>query len=168
MTLALELVNSLWWRGRGDAAVDRLDDPDWLASFSSGLGLPRPADLQPLRALRAELIRLVERQTGLEVLEPFLARGTLRRRLTADGRLELAPAELDWDWGLSEIAASFVELLADGERERLKVCANEECGWSFYDTSRNRSRRWCSSSLCGNTDKVRRFRERRRGLQRGA
>ncbi|MCL6580471.1 MAG: CGNR zinc finger domain-containing protein [Firmicutes bacterium] len=39
-----------------------------------------------------------------------------------------------------------------------KVCANADCGWLFYDDSRNRSRRWCDGRYCGNLIKVRRFR----------
>ncbi|HSG18327.1 MAG TPA: CGNR zinc finger domain-containing protein, partial [Anaerolineae bacterium] len=32
----------------------------------------------------------------------------------------------------------------------------------FIDTSRNRSRRWCSMESCGNRAKVRQHRERKR------
>jgi predicted RNA-binding Zn ribbon-like protein len=35
----------------------------------------------------------------------------------------------------------------------------------FFDRSRNRSRRWCNMQVCGNRDKVRRFR-RRQGSSR--
>ena len=42
--------------------------------------------------------------------------------------------------------------------ERLKACP--QCGWSFYDYSRNRSATWCSMSLCGNRLKTRAYRRR--------
>jgi predicted RNA-binding Zn ribbon-like protein len=44
--------------------------------------------------------------------------------------------------------------------ERVRECANHDCGWLFLDLSRNRSRKWCDMSSCGNRAKVRRFRER--------
>jgi predicted RNA-binding Zn ribbon-like protein len=44
---------------------------------------------------------------------------------------------------------------------RVRVCASETYGWLFIDTSKNRTRRWCSMSDCGNRAKVRRFRARR-------
>ncbi len=47
---------------------------------------------------------------------------------------------------------------------RLKVCARDSCRWAFYDTSRNRSGRWCSMAGCGNIVKMRRaYRTRKAG-----
>lgn len=43
---------------------------------------------------------------------------------------------------------------------RLKVCANEECRWSFYDSSKNRSATWCDMAICGSRAKMRAYRER--------
>jgi predicted RNA-binding Zn ribbon-like protein len=40
-------------------------------------------------------------------------------------------------------------------------CEGEGCSWLFLDTSRNRSRRWCSMEDCGNRAKARRHYERR-------
>jgi predicted RNA-binding Zn ribbon-like protein len=42
------------------------------------------------------------------------------------------------------------------EWARLKVCARDSCRWAFFDTSRNRSGRWCSMAGCGNIVKMRR------------
>jgi predicted RNA-binding Zn ribbon-like protein len=44
---------------------------------------------------------------------------------------------------------------------RLKVCGNPDCGRVFYDSSRNRSARWCSMATCGNRMKGRAYRRRR-------
>jgi len=57
---------------------------------------------------------------------------------------------------LETVAA--VDLLRTGPLDRLKVCA--ACPWLFLDTSRNRSRRWCSMSDCGARLKMRRYRAR--------
>jgi len=46
--------------------------------------------------------------------------------------------------------------------ERIKLCAGEDCGWLFYDASRNLTRRWCSMADCGNLAKARRHYARRR------
>jgi predicted RNA-binding Zn ribbon-like protein len=50
----------------------------------------------------------------------------------------------------------------DGSWARLKVCANDECRWAFYDRSRNHGGTWCEMSACGNRLKNREFRARRR------
>lgn len=168
MNAALELVNSEWWRGRPGGVEDKLDDPAWLGSYvlKTGLGLenlPSPAELVELKALRASLRALVEHAPGasLASLDAAIAKGAVRRRIV-DGAVELEPVRRDWSWAVSEIAASFLDLLAHGESDRIKVCANDECQWSFYDESKNRSRRWCGAATCGTADKVRRFRERQR------
>ncbi|MBW3111647.1 CGNR zinc finger domain-containing protein [Bacillus sp. MCCB 382] len=59
---------------------------------------------------------------------------------------------------LPPILQSAVDLLVSkNELERVKQCEGDPCGWLFFDTSRNRSRRWCSMADCGNRAKVRRF-----------
>jgi predicted RNA-binding Zn ribbon-like protein len=50
--------------------------------------------------------------------------------------------------------------MAAGTFQRLKVCANEACQLTFFDSSKNRSGRWCSMSRCGNRMKGRAYRRR--------
>lgn len=69
---------------------------------------------------------------------------------------------IGWDLVLWHIAKSFADMLCNHDQSRIKICDNPDCGWVFYDTSRNKSRRWCSESSCGNLMKVRRFRERQK------
>lgn len=89
----------------------------------------------------------------------------------AMARVELIPAPDRFRWtvgaatpDLAEplwmFARSAFELLLSPDLGRVRVCANHECGWLFLDLSRNRSRKWCDMSSCGNRAKVRRFRER--------
>jgi predicted RNA-binding Zn ribbon-like protein len=53
--------------------------------------------------------------------------------------------------------------IADGSWERLKICPGDDCGWAFYDNSRNRTGRWCSMSVCGGRAKARTHYRRLRG-----
>jgi predicted RNA-binding Zn ribbon-like protein len=46
------------------------------------------------------------------------------------------------------LARSAAELLTSEQLSRVRVCASETCGWLFIDTSKNRTRRWCSMSDC--------------------
>ncbi|MHB1193898.1 MAG: CGNR zinc finger domain-containing protein [Longimicrobiales bacterium] len=55
---------------------------------------------------------------------------------------------------LAPVAAAAAELLAHGDRSRLRRCSAEGCGRWFYDVSRNGRRRWCSMARCGNRAKV--------------
>jgi len=54
------------------------------------------------------------------------------------------------------LAVAGLDLLRSGPLDRLKAC--EDCPWLFLDTSRNRSRRWCSMADCGTRAKMRRYR----------
>lgn len=74
----------------------------------------------------------------------------------------LAPVGTDARAGLAGVLAAVGEAAADGSWSRLKVCPADDCRWAFYDTSRNRSRTWCSMQVCGNRTKTRAFRARRR------
>lgn len=73
-----------------------------------------------------------------------------------DGFEGLFVAERDGAMGeISPVAVSAAELLSGGDLSRLKECENPECTLYFYDTSKNRSRRWCSMTSCGNVMKAR-------------
>ena len=67
------------------------------------------------------------------------------------------------DRPIGEILISITASMAAGTWPRLKVCANEACQRAFYDTSRNRSGRWCSMAVCGNRMKGRNYRQRHAG-----
>jgi predicted RNA-binding Zn ribbon-like protein len=55
------------------------------------------------------------------------------------------------------------QAMIDGSFSRLKVCPGEDCGWAFYDHSRNQTGRWCSMSVCGGRAKARTHYRRLRG-----
>ncbi len=174
----LDLLNSDWHDHRGTGRTeDRLRHPAWVRDFVARWGFadagrPGPDDVEALAALRSLVRRMVDRlQAGrdpsdrdLAALDRVLARApeVIHLARTTDGyRLEPAPLRRDWDWVLARIARSFADLLAGGDPGRIKVCENPDCGWVFYDESKNRTRRWCED-VCGNLMKVRRFRERQK------
>lgn len=80
-----------------------------------------------------------------------------------------------WDWTGAEDALDQIlwpvvhdaaGLLTSQDLDRVGQCADDRCGWLFLDTSRNRSRRWCSMEDCGNRAKARRHYERERAVRR--
>jgi predicted RNA-binding Zn ribbon-like protein len=69
----------------------------------------------------------------------------------------------DLDRPLYAVARSALDLLTTGPLERLKFCPDGfGCGWLFVDTTKNRSRRWCSMDTCGAAVKIKRQTARRR------
>ncbi|GAA2229565.1 CGNR zinc finger domain-containing protein [Streptomyces amakusaensis] len=62
---------------------------------------------------------------------------------------------------LAAVARDAVELLTDpAARSGLRQCAGEGCRRVYLDTSRGHRRRWCSSEVCGNRERVARHRRR--------
>jgi predicted RNA-binding Zn ribbon-like protein len=68
----------------------------------------------------------------------------------------------DLDQIVWPVARAAAELLVSAELERVRVCSDDTCGWLFIDTTRNRSRRWCTMESCGNRAKARRHYEQER------
>lgn len=67
---------------------------------------------------------------------------------------------------LSQIASSAAHLVRSDKLERVKECSSDTCASLFIDESKNRSRRWCDMSDCGNKAKARRFYRRSKEQKR--
>ena len=83
-------------------------------------------------------------------------------RAISHATLAMGDGGLSWQWTTPttktlawELATSAVALLSDGPTDRIKVCPT--CGFVFLDTTKNRSRRWCSMDDCGKQEKIRRY-----------
>lgn len=62
---------------------------------------------------------------------------------------------------LAAVARDAVDLLTDpAARASLRQCEGDNCPIVYLDTSRGRRRRWCSSEICGNRERVARHRRR--------
>jgi predicted RNA-binding Zn ribbon-like protein len=81
-------------------------------------------------------------------------------------QIEFVAREGGLDWLLAAVARSAAELVAEGAKARLRLCANSNCGLFFYDKSRTHRRRWCSMAVCGNRSKVAAFARKHSTLQR--
>jgi predicted RNA-binding Zn ribbon-like protein len=87
----------------------------------------------------------------------------LTLKVLEGGNVTMRPLHLSPASGLGNILAELQRMAATERLDRLKMCASEECHWVFFDRSKPASRRWCNSALCGNRQKTRAYRERRRG-----
>lgn len=91
------------------------------------------------------------------------ARGRLRLvRRGARFSARFPPGATSLERPLWALATSAAELLLSDRLDRVKQCDAPGCTHLFLDTSRNRSRRWCDMSICGNRMKARRHYRRQR------
>jgi predicted RNA-binding Zn ribbon-like protein len=180
--LCLDLINSVHYDYRGrKPPQDNLEQPEWMKIFSQRWHLPvtSPPDalaLASLRVLRTLLREMFEAivadqqltEAQIEKLNVFLAFTPMTRQLrSTESRmsLEVVPLQTGWNAALTQIAASWADLLSRTPWVCLRVCANPDCHWVFVDQSRSQSRRWCRQWACGNVMKVRRFRAQHARLE---
>jgi predicted RNA-binding Zn ribbon-like protein len=167
----LDLANSELLDGFGHP-TECLDDPQWLRAFAEHWKLRAsfepPAAQKALRALRALLRRLVEKNAARGALaSEDIARLNAWLKVPVFPRvvenqnglaLDLQAAQIGWKAELAWIARSFADSLVREPQGRLKICANAECAWVFVDRTKGKVRRWCNDATCGNRDRVRRSR----------
>lgn len=142
----------------------------WITDSRSALraGI-RPSDLSDdelpeLRALREGLrgVLLTHSTAGtpdqeaLAAVDAAASRTPLQLVLDPDGTRALRPYP-GTPVTAGAVLAAVAAALPD-QWQRLRVCANPQCRWSFYDTSRNRRGTWCDMNICGARAKMRRYR----------
>ena len=167
----VDLVNSEEWNGFGEL-TDHLTNPRWLATFLKHWEFyPFPSKEVPRRKLE-QLRSLLRHAAEKLATGGSIGRGELStlnqmlnvpvwQKLVQDQngfRAETVPVRSNWTWVIARIAASFGEMLANQEVERIKVCANSDCRWVFHDPTKARTKRWCNDRTCGNRARVRRAR----------
>jgi len=59
------------------------------------------------------------------------------------------------------LADKIANFLVETNLEQLRQCEGPTCTLYFRDTTKNRTRRWCSMAVCGNRAKAARFRKQK-------
>jgi predicted RNA-binding Zn ribbon-like protein len=165
MGAAVELVNSA-------------DDPQALATVAalqafydrwgySG-SLPRTtAELEAVLAVRPRLRRLITvgGDAAVPLINEILAEQRAVPQLVRHDDLDwhihaISPDRPMHERILVETAMAMVDFVRAGDTSRLRRCAARGCDGIVLDLSRNRSRRFCSTT-CGNREAQAAFRARR-------
>jgi predicted RNA-binding Zn ribbon-like protein len=174
LQLVIDFVNTL----DVEAGEDRTDTPAHLATWleEQGLRADGEPELGPpefeqaidLReSLRTVLLAHNDRDTKpsetARHLEEVAERGQLSVRFGDSGAIEIAPRAEGFDGTLARLLVPVTHAAMDGSWARVKACVADDCQWAFWDSSRNRSGRWCDMAVCGNREKVRTYRSRKSG-----
>lgn len=156
---------------------DSFDQPEVVSRWLYDTGLTSEPNTVSSHADLRRVIELREALRGLlvsnhegaapgrdaKVLAATASAGDLSTEVDQMGNVKVIATAPDLDGALARIVLIAAEACATGHWARLKVCSNDECRWAFWDSSRNRSGRWCSMSICGNQAKVRAHRKRTAG-----
>jgi predicted RNA-binding Zn ribbon-like protein len=188
--LALDFANTVSGKG-GPQQIEHLREPQDVVLWAQHAKVLTPPDFEIAvqsvdsdpalgRRLLSEALKLREAifSIGLAFTERRKPEDASCRQLSTIYTQSLAAARLVphgegyvWTWdprlGVTEsilgpIAFSALTLLTQQDLSRIKRCEGDHCGWLFFDATKNKRRRWCEMSVCGNRAKVRALRQRRR------
>jgi predicted RNA-binding Zn ribbon-like protein len=145
----LDFANTVVWRNAAARRLDRLATEADLSVWAAAAGLSPPC----LRLAGAVAMR--------ETIDRYFRRGR-ERQDWADLVALYARALADADARFAcTILHSALALAFSPAAEAVKVCGN--CGWLFIDRTRNRSKRWCTTAMCGSRTRSRRYYRRKTG-----
>ena len=126
------------------------------------------AELNAMRALRPVLRELLtaERDVAVDLVNAMLAEARalpqLVRHDELDWHIHAVPLDAPLECRVAvETAMAMIDLIRADELSRLSVCADARCDDLVFDLSRNRSRRFCSTT-CANRNAVAAYRARGR------
>jgi predicted RNA-binding Zn ribbon-like protein len=154
-------------------AWDRIGTGDRAREWLRRKGLLAPgdrvsdADAARLRELREAIRALALANHGepppaaaVEVIRAAAGHARLRVVVDGAGRTALEPARTGVDGAVATLLGILHDAQLGGQWPRLKGC--RQCGYAFFDRSRNRSATWCAMAICGNRTKNRAYYRRRR------
>ncbi|MHC1548092.1 CGNR zinc finger domain-containing protein [Phyllobacterium sp. K27] len=178
--LAFDLANTVIFRQAPERAQDRFSNSLEVARFASAAANFRAAEWGSVNFIAPqslpEHLKLIEIRESINSLfrtavleEGFKAQylsGFFRLSSTIIGESQneqgftLPPFARHRALSLSAGAVlSGLSLLHTSRLSRIKICPN--CHWLYLDESRNRSRRWCDMTVCGNRAKAKRHYDRK-------
>ncbi len=149
-------------------SVEELDE--WYAEHAfTGRRDRDRAELEAVRALRPAIRELLtsDREGAVAIVNEMLATGRavpqLVRHDPFDWHVHAVPPDAPLATRIIvEIAMAMIDVIRADEMSRLGTCADDGCDGLVLDLSRNRSRRFCSTT-CGNRHAAAAYRARRAG-----
>ncbi|MEJ7727217.1 MAG: CGNR zinc finger domain-containing protein [Actinomycetes bacterium] len=169
---AVELMNTAPSAGGNDALGDLAALVDLVERHEvSAVGRLTERDLLQVRELRTRLLAIVDLveqpDAAAELVNEVVAGARATPRLSDHDARHWHVHYFALDATLAEHLAAdcgmaLARVISDGELDRVRRCAADDCDHVLVDLSRNRSKRYCDSRRCGNRLHVAAYRERRR------
>ena len=164
---AIDLVNS----GEDPETLTTQEQVDaWYAKHKyTGRRDRNAAELAELSAIRPVLRDLLtaDRDRAADLVNAMLAEARAVPQLVRHGDVDwhlhaVAPDEPLVRRVVVETALAMADVVRGDEMSRFSICADETCEGLVFDLTRNRSRRFCSTT-CANRSAVAAYRARARG-----
>lgn len=178
--LALDLANTVIFRQAPERAQDRFSNSAEVARFATAAANFRSGEWGDVQfeapESQSEHSKLIELREAINRLfRTAVVEGAFKAQHLSDF-LRLGSVLVDYNQNETDLALppltrrnelslsvasvlSALNLLDPARLSRIKICPN--CHWLYLDESRNRSRRWCDMTVCGNRAKAKRHYDRR-------
>ena len=164
---AVALANSAGEQEDTLTTVAELDQV-WDDYSYSGRHERTRAELDAVRAIRPRLRALLtaDRDGAVDLVNGMLSEARAVPQLIRHGDFDWHIHAIDQQARLDtrilvETAMAMIDVIRADEMSRLATCADDTCDDVVLDLSRNRSRRFCSTT-CGNRNAVAAYRARQR------
>lgn len=182
MPFAPDVVEAL---GAAVALANSAEPPETLGSVEAlrafydtwgytGAKPASAADLDAVRAIRPRLRELLtaDRDDAVILINAILAEQRALPQLVRHDHLDWHIHAISPDRPMDqriqvETAMAMIDVVRADEMSRLQACSARDCDGIVLDLSRNRSRRFCSTT-CGNREAQAAFRARRAGVDLSA
>ena len=180
--VCFDFTNTVAWRDT-DEAHDWLSSPENFLTWSLAAktiskqsadflrhrsGVQSAKELKTVIKIREELRELLAPIAFDKKPDPGSIKNFELLLQNISGLRHIHPTSFEWVWNppktLIEAVAPVIwnaaEVLTHSDHSRVRHCAG--CDWLFYDSTRNRSRKWCDMGDCGSRDKSLRYYHRKK------
>jgi predicted RNA-binding Zn ribbon-like protein len=175
--ISFDFLNTISWRGT-KWQHDWLHSPQNFIAWALAAGIATVRKAKELKmqsnAVLADQLKQVHaiRNDLYNILTPFvhhkeLSTGSIEKinnmihKIVKHRHIDSKTHQWIWDdpQNLAEVLAPVIWnaalVITDLDRSRIKYCP--ACEWVFYDTTKNRGRKWCDMEDCGSRDKSLRY-----------
>jgi CGNR zinc finger len=116
---------------------------------------------QKIIKFRSELRSWILDKEHLQPLDMLASEISFHAEFNPEGEVRFHPTGNAYHKVLGTLIEVIAESQKNGTWDRFKCCALPTCGWAFYDSTRSRTKRWCSMKTCGSRHKSRKYYKRK-------
>lgn len=136
----------------------------WLRSVDLWKGAQKltQAQHQKLVKFRSDLRAWILNKECTQPLNELISEISFQAEFTSTGEVQFRSTGAPFQRALGALVELISQSLQEGTWDRMKCCELPTCGWAFYDSTRSRTKRWCSMKTCGSRHKAREYYKRNR------
>lgn len=147
------------WSGELDIDDFKTTDSTekWLRSTELWTGPEKitSEQVQKIISFRSELRSWILNRDQSQPLHKLVSDISFKVEFNSEGEVQFHASGNAYHKVIGTLITVISESQKSGTWDRFKCCDLSTCGWAFYDTTRSRTKRWCSMKTCGSRHKSR-------------